>query len=83
MPMKAKVWTDQRVLILDWDGNYVGVGFIAGAEYIKGVRGWFSSAILLTLDGRRLEGYKHMIQPYCVHLQLEYKPLQLEYHDAS
>jgi hypothetical protein len=83
MRPNVKIWTNQRVVILDWDGNYVGIGFIAGAEYIEGENGWFSSAILLTLDGRRLEGWKHMIQPYCVHLQLEHKPMLLEYHDAS
>ncbi len=77
------VWTNQRVIITDWDGNYVGIGIIRGAEYVKGEAGWFTSAILLTLDGRVLEGWKHMVQPYRTDLQLEYKPLQLEYHDAS
>lgn len=51
------------VRVHDWDGNYLTEAYIEGMEYVRGEYGWFSSLILLTLDGRRLQGYKHVLTP--------------------
>lgn len=60
------------VVILDWDGNFVTYGEIHGVEYVQGEYGWYTSLILRTTDGRKLEGWKYMIQPYDPTFQLGY-----------
>ena len=59
------------VKVLTWDGEYIADAFIQGAEYIEGAMGWFSSIILLTLEGEKLYAWKYMIAPYTP--LLEYK----------
>ena len=59
------------VKVLTWDGEYITDAFIQGVEWIEGKRGWFSSIILLSLTGKKLYGWQHIIAPYT--LLLEYK----------
>jgi hypothetical protein len=59
------------VKVLTWDGEFVADAFIQGVEHVEGVEGWFSSIVLLSLAGKKLYGWKHMIAPYT--LMLEYK----------
>ncbi len=59
------------VKVLTWDGAFVTNAFIQGVEYIEGAEGWFSSIVLLSLMGKKLYAWKHMIAPYT--LLLEYK----------
>jgi hypothetical protein len=65
------------IMILTHDGEFVDYGHITGLEMVQGYRGegWFPSLILVTIHGVRLEGWKHMVQPYTPNHQLEY-------HDA-
>jgi len=83
MNPRYKVHNTQLTLILTHDGEFVDYGFIVGLELVGGEIGWFPSIILLTVKGELLQGYRYMIRPDCPHLQLEFKPLLLEWHDAS
>lgn len=62
----------EMVTILDWEGNFISMGFVKGVEYIEGEHGWYTSLVLLTTDGKVLEGWKHMIQPFQPNLMLGY-----------
>ena len=45
------------------DETFIAVATIEGLEYIQGNMGWFSSLILKTTDGRRLQGYLYLVRP--------------------
>lgn len=61
------------VRVHDWDGNYQTNAYIIGLEYVEGETGWFTSLILLTTDGRRLEGWKHQITPQVPLLEWDWR----------
>ena len=60
------------IIIFDVNGNFVDFGYINGVAMVKGEFGWFSSLILLTIRGVRLDGYYHMIAPYPSNYLLEH-----------
>jgi hypothetical protein len=59
------------VKVLTWDGEFVTNAFLEGVELIEGVEGWFSSVTVLSLSGKKLYAWQHMLVPYT--LMLEYK----------
>lgn len=61
------------VKVHDWEGNFQTTAYITGLEYVEGVYGWFTSLILTTPDGRRLEGWKHQLTPFVPLLEWDWR----------
>lgn len=55
MPLQVNVYT--------WEGDYKCTAYVTGMEYVKGYEGWFTSLVLLTPHGEKIEGWKHMLAP--------------------
>lgn len=51
------------VHVLDDDGVFLTAATIEGLEYIQGYYGYFTSLVLRTTDGRKIQGYRYLIRP--------------------
>jgi len=64
---------NKLVMVFD-NEEFIATAFIEGLKYVKGEYGWFTSLELLTLDGRKIEGWGLGVYPFT--LMLEFKDEQ-------